>query len=109
MDAGTFHPISKPWGHTYRLPMPSGCEVYVAYIRAGGESSFHKHLQANNVFFVVSGALEIRQQIGGFIRLKAGDVLPVETNNWHSFRAMEDSVVVEAYAAVDIYREKNIS
>lgn len=103
---GEFHPISKPWGYTFRLPMPSGAEVHIAYMKKGGESSFHCHENMVNIFFVVEGEVMIQQEVGPDIILRKKDVLAVETNNHHSFRALTDCIVVEAYGQVDIKRIK---
>lgn len=103
---GRFYPVFKPWGKTYRLPMPSGSEVHIAYIKKGGKSSFHLHENMVNVFFIVSGRLLVKLEYGDEVILGPEDVLPIETFNKHSFEALEDTVLVESYGQVDIHRIK---
>ncbi len=104
-----FVPIYKAWGHTYRLPMPSGSEVHVAYMKKGGKSSMHRHDRAVNGFFVIEGSIRITQEQGEITRqdnVEAGGFIAVETNTLHGFEALEDSIVVEVYGSVDIQRER---
>lgn len=103
---GGFYPIFKPWGKTYRIPMPSGSEVHIAYIKKGGRSSYHLHEDMVNVFFIVSGRLLVNLEYGGEVILGPEDMLPIETSNKHYFEALEDTILVEAYGQVDIHRIK---
>ena len=94
-----FHPINKPWGKTFRLP-PDG-RTHYAIIKKGGKSSWHYHPRSCNGFFVVSGKLKIKQEIGDTVILCTGDFLAVEAGNKHSFEAMADTHLIETYGADD--------
>lgn len=100
-----FHPIKKAWGSTFRFPRCT--EVHYAIIEKGGESSYHHHPREVNAFFVTSGKLKIVREIGEPVVLTPHHYMAVESGQWHSFEALEDTTVIEFYTGDEgIVRER---
>jgi len=88
--------IQKPWGVTRNV----GWGIWHASIKAGGYSSRHRHLDLHNVFYVVSGQLQVIEWDGEekcCHLLEAGGTLLVPEKRWHRFVALTDVELVEHY------------
>ena len=109
---------TKNWGTTEPLIQTPLCELHRIVVRPGGYCSVHKHHGRANVFYVISGSLEVRI----FEGWKAGDgnaYIPTELlpgqhrevlpGYRHQFFSPHGAVVLELYYPVlrgeDIERE----
>ena len=69
------------------------CGKYM-FLFDGQTCPMHKHKEKHETFFVVKGAIRVVYK-GETIELKEGDVLPVETDRYHSFTGIGPALVLE--------------
>lgn len=95
----------KVWGVTEEIFNNGTISVNILLIQKGGFCSEHQHAQKENLFFVISGALEISQWAGcsegerpDVTRLGPGQSTTIPVGAWHKFKALEDTYCIEIYA-----------
>lgn len=104
----------KVWGNTQRLFMKNNVEIHRIETNAGGFCSKHQHKHKYNAFYVESGEIEIEVWKNDYDLIdktivKTGEMTTVKPGEFHRFRSVKDSVVLEIYwvelLADDIERE----
>src|SRR5688572_4243893 len=97
---------AKPWGKTRCVHRDQTHEVWHAEIARGGFSSRHYHARKPNLFYVVSGTLQVQvfREVWETIpyethTLEAGQRIVVDDHVWHRFEAVTDVTLVEVYWA----------
>jgi mannose-6-phosphate isomerase-like protein (cupin superfamily) len=68
------------------------CGKYI-FLFDGQTCPIHKHKEKHETFFLVKGAIRVIYK-GETIELEEGDVLPVETDNYHSFTGIGAALVL---------------
>jgi quercetin dioxygenase-like cupin family protein len=104
---------SKVWGERWIIRKDDTHCVSFLKLEKGYRCSWHKHQQKYNKFVVTRGKIEvITEELGGKIRksiIEEGQTLTTRPEQWHEFRAIEDSEVIEEmyvkYDESDIQRE----
>jgi len=86
----------KPWGYIKSREIGENMYIDKISIQSGGFSSTHKHIENINIFFVLSGVIYIKSEIGLAI-LKAGQSYTVQKGIFHRFFCAEDAEVIEVY------------
>jgi len=96
----------KVWGETEEVFNNGVLSVNSLWIAKGGFCSEHQHAQKTNVFYVISGALEIFQWPGStegekpdVTVLGPGQQTIVPVGVWHKFQALENTRCLEIYTA----------
>ena len=94
----------KVWGETEQVFNDGTISVNFLEIKKGGFCSEHQHSQKMNMFYVISGHLQVSQWPGAsegeqpdITGLKAGQSTTVPVGSWHMFRAIEDTICLEIY------------
>ena len=94
----------KVWGETEEIFNNGLLSLNVLNIKKGGFCSEHQHSSKTNIFFVLSGRLEVYQWPGGsegespdITVLGPGDSTAIEPGIWHKFQAAEDTACFEYY------------
>lgn len=72
-------------------------QVNVITSKAGVIRGGHYHKQNSEAFYVISGNLELTVN-GEVETFSAGDFFGIEAGDWHSFRYIEDTVLVSMYS-----------
>lgn len=86
--------ISKPWGYEEILHESDDLVVLRMFLKAGEETSLHKHLKRNETFTVLKGRGTLA--LGGRrIPFGEGEVLVVEKGKEHRWFADEDTELIE--------------
>ena len=91
----------KIWGETTEFFKTDFISAHYLKIKAGGYCSEHRHNKKSNLFFVLSGYLEIqiwreKNQIDTTI-LGPGQMSEVPPEVYHKFAAHEDCECIEIY------------
>ena len=98
----------KIWGRNSEIYNNDLCSVNVLHIRKGGTCSTHTHKSKHNVFYVLSGKLKIRTDIGNSI-IGPDQSITVFAGTEHSFQAIENTTAIEVmfvkYEKADISRK----
>jgi len=98
----------KIWGKNTEIFRNGAVSVNFLNLVKGGTCSYHYHKFKSNIFYVISGKLKIRTEIGEHI-LHPNENFSVPPLLKHQFEAVEPSFVVEimfvAYNHDDIIRE----
>jgi len=84
----------KLWGERWILRKSSNNALSYLVVKEGHRCSWHHHEQKFNLFFVLSGKLEILTEDGSVI-LGPGETYTVSPGVWHEFRAHENSTCIE--------------
>lgn len=91
----------KLWGLTRRIWCDATVELHHASIEPGGYSSQHSHTGKWNLFYVLSGHLQVWEPgpAGEHCRadLRAGDAFLYRTGDRHRFLALESTELIELY------------
>lgn len=92
----------KAWGETEEIFVNEVVSVNYLRIRKGGYCSEHRHAKKINIFFVVSGRLQIdiwRERVGmvDSTIIGSGERTEVPPGVWHRFEAIEDTECLEIY------------
>lgn len=93
-------PQIKIWGNTTEIFRNTSCTVHYLEIKKGGYCSEHRHARKSNVFYIISGILQITEWYDDgkhFTLLKPGDHFVIPVKRWHKFRAMVPVKCVEMY------------
>ena len=103
------------WGRRVVTRITPYSITTILYLDPNKRCSWHKHNHAFNQFFVISGALEIKTDIGpdkqrNFTRITEGQSFTVGPGVMHEFRTYAAKTVIEEIAYVeydktDIHRE----
>ena len=95
---------SKVWGSTMLAFAYNDIEVHAICVRKGGYCSQHLHRHKWNRFMVLSGQLEVSLYLDGPLMeeadvtiVDAGQVTDVPPGIVHQFKALEDTLAIEAY------------
>ncbi len=98
----------KAWGETIKIAGEKHWSVHILKIKKGGFSSKHRHKAKINIFYVISGRLQVTIFRGRTILNPMDDVtiltasermtIPVDLD--HKFEALEDTVCVEIYEGI---------
>ncbi len=83
----------KMWGEEKWIVNEEYCGKRML-IRQGFYSSYHKHDSKKETFYVEGGSLELIHQ-GKHLILHDGESLNINPREYHSFRALEDTVFFE--------------
>lgn len=105
----------KIWGLNYPVFNKNNVEVHLLRIKKGGFCSKHLHKFKYNQFIVLEGKLQViawketeKGEIEDVTTLEKGQELTIAPNEYHRFRAMEETLALECYwvelQGVDIYR-----
>jgi len=98
----------KVWGTNTEIYQNDLCSINVLRVKRGGTCSLHFHKSKYNIFYVISGKLEVRTELGNSILSENQNFL-VNPGTKHCFHALEDVVAVEVmfvrYDNTDIFRE----
>ena len=94
----------KVWGETEEIFNNGVVSLNVLNIKRGGYCSEHQHSSKTNVFFVLSGRLEISQwpgstegEVPDVTVLEKGGSTRIPPGVWHKFRALEPTECLEYY------------
>lgn len=93
--------IFKIWGERRRILLNDLVEIDHLIIKKDTYCSWHKHAHKSNKFYVISGKLKIKTELGETV-LNPNDVFDVHAPTMHQFIALEDTVLIEcAYLKID--------
>jgi quercetin dioxygenase-like cupin family protein len=99
----------KVWGTNTEIYQNDLSSINILRVKKGGNCSWHSHKFKYNIFFVVSGKLEIQTDIGNSVLVEDQNFM-ISPGTKHLFRALEDTVAMEImfvkYDHQDINREK---
>ena len=110
------HKQGKVWGETRPLFNKNNVEIHRIETKKGGYCSKHKHEFKYNSFYVERGKLEITAWKNDYdlvdkTILVDGEATTVPPGEYHTFKALEDSVCYEIYwveiSDKDIVRENS--
>lgn len=92
----------KIWGKTECLLKTPLIEVHRIHIKANAVCSMHKHEYKWNMFYVISGKLDIEVRKNDYdlvdvTHLHAGEWTSVRPNEFHRFRSVTDVEALEIY------------
>lgn len=92
----------KEWGYTTEFFRNAIVSAYHLEIRQGGFCSEHRHEHKYNVFYVLSGKLEITifredPKAEDITVLTAGQSSAIPPGLWHKFRGLEETECIEIY------------
>jgi mannose-6-phosphate isomerase-like protein (cupin superfamily) len=113
MAGGTELRQGKNWGYTTAFFETSTASAHHLSIRKGGYCSKHRHDHKFNLFYVLSGLLELtiwrENDVLDITVIEPGQVSGVPPGFWHRFKALEPTEAVEVYEVLliepDIERE----
>lgn len=102
--------VSKIWGKTRQIMANPNCEVHHASIDRGTWCSRHYHAWKWNLFYVISGELEVQFFNNEFsvipvtaYTVRAGEQFKVPPRQWHRFEAVGSPVeLIEVYWAEEV-------
>ena len=102
----------KIWGERWLIRQDSTHAVSYLKIKKGYRCSWHRHKTKFNLFVVLRGKIVIEVEELGKRRkttLKEGQTLTIRPGQWHEFRGLKDSEVIEEmyveYHEADIERK----
>jgi len=104
----------KVWGETWPLFARNNVELHRIRVSAGHECSKHRHAHKHNMFFCLSGLLDIYVWKRDYTlvdrtQLQPGECMTVAPGEFHQFRAVQDTDALEVYwvelSETDIERE----
>jgi len=91
----------KKWGYTTEFFRNAMVSAHHLEIRKGGHCSEHKHEHKYNLFYIVSGELEITiwrdEEMKDVTIIGPGQSTAVPPKFWHSFRAITNVNCIEIY------------
>lgn len=91
----------KVWGETTEFFRNAIVSAHHLKIKKGGYSSKHAHTRKYNLFYVISGKLEItiwrEKDVEDITILRDGQLSAVSPGFYHKFKALEDTECVEVY------------
>lgn len=91
----------KNWGYTTEFFRNAMVSAHHLEIRKGGYCSEHRHEHKYNIFYVISGKLEITiwRDVGKIdvTIISAGQATAVSPGFYHKFKALTDVHCIEVY------------
>jgi len=91
----------KDWGYTTEFFRNAMVSAHHLEIRKGGFCSEHIHAHKYNLFYVMSGRLEItiwrENKVKDITILEPGQSSAVSPGFWHAFRGLEETECIEIY------------
>ena len=92
----------KVWGETELILQTPFIEFHRIWVHSGGYCSTHKHDYKWNLFYVISGELEIQIHKRDYPLIDKTILGPrewttVKPGEFHSFQAKEDTMALELY------------
>ena len=87
----------KVWGKNERIYSDDLSSTNLLHIVKGGTCSLHSHKTKSNVFYVISGKLKLRTDLGETILLP-GQSFTIYAGTQHRFIALEDTIAIEIMA-----------
>lgn len=91
----------KDWGYTTEFFRNAMVSAYHLEINKGGYCSEHVHKYKFNLFYVISGKLEItiwrENDVKDITVLTAGQVSAVAPGSYHMFKGLEKTECIEVY------------
>lgn len=90
----------KVWGLTTEFFRSQITSVHHLRIQKGGYCSVHKHQLKTNIFYIISGQLEIVQEVGGQMDttiLGPGQSMEITPGIYHKFEALQNTECIEVY------------
>jgi len=90
----------KDWGYTTEFFRNSTSSAHHLEIKKGGFCSEHRHTHKHNVFYVISGELELtiwRGKNKDVTVITAGQTTAVPPDVWHRFKGLTDVECIEIY------------
>lgn len=91
----------KDWGYTTAFFKSATVMAYHLEINKGGFCSEHRHRFKFNLFYIISGRLEItiwrENEKKDITVIGPGQSTIVPPGVWHQFRGLEDTQCIEAY------------
>ncbi len=90
----------KIWGFTTELFRNNTTSTHYLEIKKGGYCSEHRHAQKENIFYIISGELQIvfwseKRRHTSTFTAGTGSIIPVGI--WHKFHALTDVKCIEIY------------
>lgn len=100
----------KSWGEKITVFKNDLCEVSILHLNGGQRCSWHRHRAKWNQFYVISGTIDIKTEIG-YARVDTGQVFTTNPLQWHEFRTPYGNAIVQEimyvfYESEDIEREE---
>lgn len=95
----------KVWGTKHRIFMNDYCIVDRLYIKKGGFSSLHYHMNKWNRFFVEKGILQLNIEGKGNYKVGPGEtykIFDLRPGIPHQFRALESVICTEICYCEDL-------
>jgi quercetin dioxygenase-like cupin family protein len=93
----------KIWGETTEIFKTENVTAHYLKIKAGGYCSEHRHTKKTNLFFVISGELQITiwkdPKIMDTTILEPGQISEIPAGVYHKFNALSDCECIEIYQA----------
>ena len=93
-SSGNTKIVPKKWGEEEWLVNNEKYCGKRMLIRGGFYSSYHKHKIKEETFYVLNGKLEIIKEKTYYV-VKSGETFHVKPEEYHSFRALEDTIFFE--------------
>jgi len=91
----------KVWGETELIISTPSFEVHKIQVKKNGYCSKHKHIAKINSFYILKGKLEVVVwKPSGLVDttlLEEGDFMVVSPQQFHRFKALEDTEALEIY------------
>jgi len=91
----------KAWGYTTEFFRNAMVSAYHLEINKGGFCSEHRHKHKFNLFYVLSGKLEVTiwrsAQMKDVTVVEAGQATAVAPGDYHMFRGLEKTECIEVY------------
>lgn len=91
----------KDWGSTTEFFRNALVSAHHLEIRKGGFCSEHRHEHKYNLFYVISGELELTiwrdEKMKDVTVITAGQTTAIPPSFWHKFRGLTDVQCIEVY------------
>ena len=91
----------KIWGTTELLFCNKTAAVHILDVKKGGYCSKHRHTCKSNIFYIVSGHLELSTWTAEGIQddtvLRQGEQTEIKPGVYHQFKALTPVVCLEIY------------
>ena len=90
----------KKWGYTTRISHNAAISIYHLEIKRDGFCSEHRHKHKYNLFYVISGVLELtiwRGEAKDVTIINAGQTTEIPPGFWHKFKGITPVECIEIY------------
>ena len=92
----------KKWGYTTRIFRDSSISIHHLEIKKDGFCSEHRHEHKYNLFYVISGVLELTiwcDEEKDVTIVSAGQITEIPPGFWHKFKGITPVECIEMYRA----------